>query len=508
MTKKFAVLYLRSSKDRSDISIDTQRRALHEMAGARGLTVVDEFADAVESGKDEDRPAWLRMISELNAPGRTWGHVLVLDTSRVARRRLIAMMFEANCAKRGVSIAYKSLPESDDATDMMLRSMLQAFDEYHSLISRAKGLAGMAENVRQGWRAGGRAPRGYRLEYTATGAIRDGQPVTKSRLVVDDEVAPQVQAYLQLRAQAVPRGPAVARIGLPWPASSTQSMDWQALTYAGHTVWGVHAERQAGSTIGGEKRRPRNEWQIQVSTHPPLITDAEAESILRQLEQGVQGRRLRESPLLLSGLLVGLDGQVWHADGGGGYRIGKGRRLAAGRIEPAVLSQLRVDLGSADTVALLRATMEALAAGGEPVDGRKMAGMERRASTLSAQIVRTIDLAAQIADPTPVLRRVADLELQRAELQAELEGLQDRKAIAKSAAIITEDEVRNLLAQLLESITAATADSELHSQARMALREVLDRIEINTDQNPPVLSLHYAVQTGDMVASPRGFEPL
>ena len=59
--------------------------------------------------------------------------------------------------------------------------------------------------------------------------------------------------------------------------------------------------------------------------------------------------------------------------------------------------------------------------------------------------------------------RVADLALQRAELQAELEGLQDRKAIAKSAAIITEDEVRNLLAQLLESITAATADSELHS---------------------------------------------
>ena len=117
---------------------------------ARGLTVVNEFADAVQSGKDEDRPAWLRVISELNAPGRGWGHVLVLDTSRVARRRLIAMMFEANCAKRGVSIAHKSLPESDDATDMMLRSMLQAFDEYHSLISRAKGLAGMAENVRQG----------------------------------------------------------------------------------------------------------------------------------------------------------------------------------------------------------------------------------------------------------------------------------------------------------------------------------------------------------------------
>ena len=67
------------------------------------------------------------------------------------------------------------------------------------------------------------------------------------------------------------------------------------------------------------------------------------------------------------------------------------------------------------------------AAGGEPVDGRKTAGMERRASTLAAQIVRTIDLAAQIADPKPVLRRVADLALQRAELQAGQQVLQDRR---------------------------------------------------------------------------------
>ena len=65
-----------------------------------------------------------------------------------------------------------------------------------------------------------------------------------------------------------------------------------------------------------------------------------------------------------------------------------------------------------------------------------------------------------------------------------------------------------MLAQFLESNTVAAADSELHSRARMALCEVLDRIEINTNQNPPVLSLHYADQTGDKVASPRGFEPL
>src|SRR3979411_1505574 len=89
-----AVLYLRSSKDRSDVSIDAQRRALHELAAARGYIVVGEYADAVESGKDEDRPAFQAVLRALHEPMRDWTAVLALDTSRIARRRMIAMIFE------------------------------------------------------------------------------------------------------------------------------------------------------------------------------------------------------------------------------------------------------------------------------------------------------------------------------------------------------------------------------------------------------------------------------
>lgn len=73
-------------------------------------------------------------------------------------------------------------------------------DEVHSLMSREKGLAGMAENVRAGFRAGGRAPYGYRLVSIDTGSIRDGEPVTKTRLDIDPEKAPKVAAYLIGRA--------------------------------------------------------------------------------------------------------------------------------------------------------------------------------------------------------------------------------------------------------------------------------------------------------------------
>ena len=500
-----AILYMRSSKDRSDVSIDAQRRGLHELAVRRGLVVVEEFADAVESGKDDDRPAFQRLIHAIKQPGRAWEHVLVLDTARIARRRFISFIFEEDCKKHQVRIIYKSMPESDSATEMMLRAMMQAFDEYHSLVSRTKGLAGMAENVRQGWRAGGKAPRGYQLEYHPTGAVRDGAPVLKSRLVVDEITAGEVRAYLLLRAQGVPRGVAIARLQLQWPASSTHSMDWQALTYAGHTVWNMHAGRTGGKSDGGDKRRPRAEWLITRNTHPAIIADDEAEAILKQQERALQGRRVRESPLLLTGLLVAPDATGWHSDGCGHYRLAKGRKIAAGRLEAAVLERIAHDLASDAAVATLQQAMAAIA-GGEPVDGRRLTGLERRISTITTQIGKTVDLAAQLDDPAPVLRRVQDLEHQRSSLVDELGQLREARTQQSTATSIDAVQIRALLRRLFEEIAESAADDSRRAAAKQALAEAVERIELD----PVTLTarVHYAVHTGVNLASPRGFEPL
>lgn len=417
----------------------------------------------------------------------------MLDTSRIARRRTIALFFEEECARRKVKVIYKNVPDSDPVTDMLLRSILQAMDEWHSLTSKQKGLAGMAENVRQGWRAGGKAPRGYKLEYHATGAVRDGAPVTKSKLVLDDKMAETVQAYLKLRAQGISRGAAIARLQLPWTAASTHSMDWQALTYAGHTVWNMHAER--GSE---DKRRPRAEWLINRNTHPALIGNEEAEAILKQQEMALQGRRNRESPLLLTGLLAAPGGERWHSDGCGYYRLGKGKKIAAARIEQAVLARLAEDLASEDAVRRLRASMEALA--GAPVDGRRIAGLERRIAALTTQIGRTVDLAAQLADPAPVMRRVQDLEHQRAQLTDELARLRTDQQQAVQAASITEDDVRALLRRLVAEISDSAGAPDRRAEARLALAEVIEKIEL--DPATMVARICYAI-AGDNLASPR-----
>src|SRR5258708_27610764 len=165
-------------------------------------------------------------------------------------------------------------------------------EEVHSLMSGEKGLAGMAENVRRGFRAGGRAPVGYRLEPGTTDVMREGAPVMKSRLVPGPE-AEAIANYLRGRAAGMHGTTAQKKYGVAISRSGLVDVEWNALTYAGHTVWNM---RRAKEQQEGRSRRPRAEWTIQRNTHQALISDDEAEAIRPRLDSPAQdGTRRRAS---------------------------------------------------------------------------------------------------------------------------------------------------------------------------------------------------------------------
>ncbi len=479
-----AAAYLRSSKDRSDVSIDAQRRALGELAKARQLHLVAEFADAVESGKDDDRPGFQSLLQAIRNPRRGWDTILVLDTSRVARRRHLAIIFEeVECKKHGVRVVYKSLPDSDPITEMLLKSILQALDEWHSLTSREKGLAGMRENVKKGFRAGGRAPMGYRLESVETGAIRDGVAVRKSRLVLAPEAA-AVRDFMRARAEGVPRG----RAGLPQVSDTSKvGLEWNALTYAGHTVWNVHAE--AGS---GRKRRPRSEWVIQRDTHDALITDAQADVILARLEAYTPARaRQRENGYLLTGLLVTPDGKPFHGDRGT-YRA-PGRSVQADVVEHWTLKTVLASLRSSQLVRDVARAARAL----QPLadDSAQLRG---ELASLEKRIGKLLALVEQTAEPGPLLRQMETLERERASVSGLLATADQRAAERRAIAGISEHEIRRLLVQRAEAIEDADP-----AAMRDALTGLVERIELDGSQ----LRIRYRIGR-DKVASPRGSEPI
>jgi site-specific DNA recombinase len=489
-----AAAYLRSSKDRSDVSIAAQERALRELAQARGLLLVETFADAVESGKDEDRPAFQRLLDAVANPRRGWDTLLVLDTARISRRQMHAIIFEEQtCRQAGVTIVYKSLPEGDPVTGVIVKALLRAMDEWHSLNSRAKGLAGMRENVRAGWRAGGRAPVGYRLARVSTGAMRDGLPVQKSRLEPEPAAAPAVADYLTARASGVGRTAAARQAGLALATTSLIGLEANALVYSGHTVWNV-----AGEKGSGMKRRPRADWVIQRDTHPALIDEATAEAVLALAGAGTRARRARDSTALLGGLLVAPDGSPWHGDGSA-YRLrraGGARTIARSVIEDAVAEQIAADLRAPTLAAgLLAQVRSSLAKLG---DSGRLEEARRADVALSRRIATMMDLAAEMKDRAPALRRIEELEQALAAGRQDLVALEAEAAEAKAMAEVSEAQVARVLANLAENLRAANDPSAL----RAALEGLIEKVELDPDTLRGVV--HYRVAAGVKVASPRG----
>jgi hypothetical protein len=262
----------------------------------------------------------------------------------------MAQVFKHEAKKRNIQILYSKLPESVPIADMVIVGVMEVFDELHSLVSKEKGLAGMAENVRQGFRVGGCAPKGYQLIKIPTGAMREGEAVTKSKLEPNKD-APAISRYLKMRAQGISRTRVHNALKLGIAKTSAVGIEWNALTYAGHTVWNVHNENTKGSGYkGGNKRRPRSEWIIAENTHEALITTEEAEVILSRLEQSSNSRSRRTpANYLLTRILKTPNGDAWHGDGGERYATKtksatSNRKVCQQQLEQAVLDQVMTDL--------------------------------------------------------------------------------------------------------------------------------------------------------------------
>lgn len=244
-------------------------------------------------------------------------------------------------------------------------------------------------------------------------------------------------------------------------------MEWNVLTYAGHTVWGVHNEFKRGEGYkGGQKRRPRAEWIIQRDTHAALITDEEAEAILRQLETSTIGVAVSKaksglSDYLLTGLLRTPSGQLWTGNGGEHYRTKRdgntpGRWLSMQQVDDAVIDLILRDMRApALAEALARqARRHAAASGEDPAQE-----LRREIVAINGQISKAMDLALQLEDPAPALRKVNELEAKRRAIADEVARLEREYTVQTALAHITDQQVTQILSAMGGGLRGATAGS-------------------------------------------------
>lgn len=494
MQNNKAATYCRSSKDRSDISIEAQGTKLAELAASRQLAIVEAFQDVVESGKDEDRDGFQDLIRAIKNRRRGWSWLLIYDTSRLARNRYTAQWIKRDCERYGITIVFANLADIDPVTKIIVESIFEGFDEWHSAMSREKGLAGMRTNVRNGWRAGGRAPAGYRLAHEPTGAIREGKPVLKSKLVPTAD-AHKLGEYLRQRAQGVPRAKLIRDMTIPWTATTLVDIEWNALLYAGHTVWNRHREKKHRGS-GGSRRRPRAEWQIQRNTHPALITDIQAEAILAQLEtsrmsQAVSRAKSAVSSYLLTGLIQTTDRRMW-VGAGDYYRLkaseGRvGRKIPREAFDQAVLATITSDMRSDDFVKALTDAAKASSMATDPA-----APMRAEIAKLTREKQRAAQLALTVDDAGTFTKLVEERARQIQAIEREIAAVAADESISEILRTLTPARVRELLFE------AGSATAILHS--------FVDRIVIDPATGPemPFQIMYRAYKSGVYGWRPHG----
>ena len=154
----------------------------------------------------------------------------------------------------------------------------------------------MKQNIRSGYRAGGQAPYGYKLEKFEFGKHRSGETITKTKLIPDPETSKIAREYFERRSKLETRRSILEDFyhrGIPspngmkaWPVATAKSMEDNIEVYLGHTVFNRHNERvkirgkldgrirEAGSgadSVEGDSRSPMDppsSWTKSVNFSP------------------------------------------------------------------------------------------------------------------------------------------------------------------------------------------------------------------------------------------------
>ena len=160
MNKKRVVIYARfSSHSQTEQSVEGQLRECYSYAKRNNFLVLREYVDRVLSGTSDKRPEFLQMIED--SKKREFDYILVYQLDRFARNRYDSATYKAKLKKNGVRVLSAKENISDDASGVLMESVLEGMAEYYSAELSQKVRRGIHESLLKGNYIGGYILYGY-----------------------------------------------------------------------------------------------------------------------------------------------------------------------------------------------------------------------------------------------------------------------------------------------------------------------------------------------------------
>jgi Site-specific recombinases, DNA invertase Pin homologs len=157
-----AVIYARFSCEKQrEESIEGQIRICREYAEKNDLTIVGEYIDRAKSARSDKRADFQKMLAD--SAKRKFSAVLMYKSDRFARNADEAAINRQKLKKNGVQLLYAAeyIPEGPEG--IILRAILEGYNEYYSAELALKLGRGMNENALKCKSNGSVTPLGYKV---------------------------------------------------------------------------------------------------------------------------------------------------------------------------------------------------------------------------------------------------------------------------------------------------------------------------------------------------------
>ena len=156
-----AVVYARySSHKQGEQSIEGQLASAYKYAGEHGYTIIHEYIDRAQTGRNDDREQFQQMLKD--TAKHQFEAIIIWKIDRFGRNREEIAFNKYRCKKNGVKVLYTAESIPDTPEGIILEAVLEGMAEYYSVQLATNVKRGMDNVARKGQSVGGTLPLGYR----------------------------------------------------------------------------------------------------------------------------------------------------------------------------------------------------------------------------------------------------------------------------------------------------------------------------------------------------------
>lgn len=194
------VIYARySSHNQTEQSIEGQIKVCKEYAERNDYKITHIYKDEARSGTSDSREQFQQMIEDSSK--KQFQGVLVYQLDRFARNRYDSSNYKHKLKKNGVRVFSAKENISDDASGILMESVLEGMAEYYSVELGQKVKRGMGINAEYCYYNGGQVPLGFKLvEVDSIYTDKMGRPIKKKKYAIDEEIAPYMKQIFEMYA--------------------------------------------------------------------------------------------------------------------------------------------------------------------------------------------------------------------------------------------------------------------------------------------------------------------